>query len=203
MPQHYLLGFADEVELWGHDVEAGQSFRTQVKSSANETDMYTEEFESNLANVVEGPAQVVIDRARKRLKLRDEDRVVLAGYIVAMWKRVPAGRKRVAGHIPQLAKTIKMQVVQQLDALAASEPDLAAMARKRKEEVHRTISADKENPPDYFWHHTLKSGAIPRTLQELYQWTGTSSSALARISPLATIRRSFLSQWASVRASPS
>lgn len=167
LPQHYLLGFADGVKLWGHDVGARRSFRTQVKSLANETDMYTEELENYLANAVEGPAQDVIDRARKRLKLRDEDREVLAAYIIAMWKRVPAGRKRVAGHIPELAETIKMQVVRQLNTLAASEPDLAETANKRKEEVHRIISAYKENPPDYFWHHTLKNGATPRMVQGL------------------------------------
>ncbi|KEZ96760.1 hypothetical protein A11M_0113715 [Xanthomonas vasicola pv. vasculorum NCPPB 895] len=167
LPQHYLLGFADGVKVWGHDVRARRSFRTQVKSLANETGMYTEELEKHLANVVEGPAQDVIDRARKRLKLRDEDREVLAAYIIAMWQRVPAGRKRVAGHIPSLAETIKMQVVQQLDAIAASEPDLSEAATRRKEEVGRIISAYKEDPPDYFWHHTLKSGATPRTVQGL------------------------------------
>ncbi|WP_228738894.1 DUF4238 domain-containing protein, partial [Xanthomonas euvesicatoria] len=167
LPQHYLLGFADGVRVWGHDVRARRSFRTQVKSLANETVMYTEELEKHLANVVEGPAQDVIDRARKRLKLRDEDREVLAAYIIAMWQRVPAGRKRVAGYIPSLAETINMQVVQQLDAIAASEPDLAESATRRKEEVGRIISAYKEDPPDYFWHHTLKSGATPRTVQGL------------------------------------
>lgn len=167
LPQHYLLGFAEGVKLWGHDVAANRSFRTQVKSLANETGMYTEELERHLANVVEGPAQDVIDRARKRLKLRDEDREVLATYIIAMWKRVPAGRNRVAGHIPALAETMKIQVVQQLDELAASEPDLAESANKRKEEVQQMISAYKENPPDYFWHQTLKRGATPGTVQGL------------------------------------
>lgn len=167
LPQHYLLGLADGVKLWGHDVAAALSFRTQVKSLANETDMYTEELERHLANVVEGPAQDVINRARKRIKLRDEDRELLATYIIAMWKRVPAGRNRVAGHIPQLAETIRVQVVQQLDALAAAEPELVKRAQSRKAEVNQIISAYKENPPDYFWHHTLKSGATPRTVQSL------------------------------------
>ncbi len=167
LPQHYLLGFAEGLSLWGHDVPANRSFRTQVKSLANETDMYGDDLESYLANVVEAPAQEVIDRVRKRLKLRDEDREVLATYIIAMWKRVPAGRSRVAGHIPQLAETIKMQVVQQLDAIAAVEPELKENANKRKEEVRQIIDAYKENPPESFWHHTLKTGATPRTVQGL------------------------------------
>ena len=167
LPQHYLLGFADGEKIWGHEVAANRSFRTQVKSLANETDMYTEELEKHLANVVEGPAQDVINQARKRVKLKDTDREVLAAYIIAMWKRVPTGRNRVAAHIPQLAETIKMQVSQQLDALAASEPEFAETALKRKTEVNQIISGYKENPPDYFWHHTLKTGATPRTVQSL------------------------------------
>lgn len=167
LPKHYLLGFADGVKLWGHDVTAARLFPTQVKSVANETEMYTEELESHLANVVEGPAQGVIDRVRKRIGLKDEDREHLANYIIAMWKRVPAGRNRVAGHIPQLAEKIRVQVVQQLDALAESNPELAMNARKRKAEVNQIISSYKKNLPDYFWHHTLKSGATLRTVQGL------------------------------------
>ena len=71
LPKHYLLGFADGVKLWGHDVTAARLFPTQVKSVANETEMYTEELESHLANVVEGPAQGVIDRVRKRIGLKE------------------------------------------------------------------------------------------------------------------------------------
>ncbi|MGY0613446.1 DUF4238 domain-containing protein [Luteimonas sp. A501] len=167
LPQHYLLGFAVGKKLWGHDLTAGRSFPTQVKSVANETEMYTEQLESHLANVVEGPAQDVIDRIRNRIPLRSGDRELFANYVIAMWKRVPAGRNRVAGHIPQLAETIRVQVIQKLDALANAEPDLAEKAEKRKEEVNQIISSYKKNPPDYFWHHTLKSGATPRTIQGL------------------------------------
>ena len=167
LPQHYLLGFAEESKLWGHDVTASRSFPTQVKSIANETEMYTEELERHLANIVEGPAQDAIDRVRRRIRLRDDDRELLANYIIAMWKRVPAGRNRVAGHIPQLAETLRVQIGQQLDAIAAAEPDLAGNAITRKAEVDQIIASYKENPPDYFWHHTLKSGATPRTVQAL------------------------------------
>ena len=77
LPQHYLLGFASGKKLWGHDLIEGRSFPTQVKSVANETEMYTEELESHLANVVEGPAQDVIDRIRNRIPLRTGDRELL------------------------------------------------------------------------------------------------------------------------------
>lgn len=167
LPQHYLLGFADGVKLWGHDLAAARSFQTQVKSVANETAMYTDELEAHLANVVEGQAQDVIDRVRRRIGLKQEDRERLAKYIIAMWKRVPAGRNRVAGHIPQLAETIRMQVVQQLDELAKSAPNSMQKTISRKAEVDQIISLYKENPPDYFWHHTLKEGATPRALHSL------------------------------------
>ncbi|WP_115005336.1 DUF4238 domain-containing protein [Xanthomonas campestris] len=167
LPQHYLLGFASGKKLWGHDLIEGRSFPTQVKSVANETEMYTEELESHLANVVEGPAQDVIDRIRNRIPLRTGDRELFASYVIAMWQRVPAGRNRVAGHIPQLAENIRVQAIQQLNAIANAEPELAEKAEKRKEEVNQIISSYKKNPPDYFWHHTLKSGATQRTIQGL------------------------------------
>jgi hypothetical protein len=167
LPQHYLLGFADGKKLWGHDLTMGRSFPTQVKSAANETEMYTNEIESHLANVVEGPAQAVIDRIRNRISLSSKDRELFANYVIAMWKRVPAGRSRVAGHIPRFAETIRVQVISEIEALAHAEPHLAETAEKRKAEVNQIISSYKENPPDYFWHHTLKSGATPRTIQGL------------------------------------
>lgn len=167
LPQHYLLGFSDGKKLWGHDLTAGRSFPTQVKSVANETEMYTSEVETHLANVVEGPAQEVIDRIRNRIPLSNKDREIFAKYVVAMWKRVPAGRNRVAGHIPQLAETIRVRVINKIESLARAEPELADMAEKRKEEVNAIISSYKENLPDYFWHQTLRSGATPKTIQGL------------------------------------
>lgn len=167
LPQHYLLGFAEQAKVWGHDMTKSRSFQTQVKSLANETDMYTEELERHLANAVEGPAQDAIDRIRNRIRIRDEDRELLASYIVAMWKRVPAARNRVAEHIPHLAESIRVQAERDLDAIAAADPELAEKALSRMAEVNRIIATYKADPPDHFWHHTLKTGATPRMIEGL------------------------------------
>ena len=141
LPQHYLRGFASGKAIWAHDLQEKRSFRTRIKSV---------DLEAHLANFVEGPAQSAIDKLRRLEELSSKDREVLARYIIAMWKRVPAARKRVAATIPGVADKIKAEF-QQANAKAVEEnPDLANLASSRKGEVEAIISRYKQDPPDHF-----------------------------------------------------
>lgn len=173
LPQHYLRGFAADKAIWAHDLRESRSYRSQVKSVANETAMYTEDLEAHLANAIEGPAQKAIDDIRELKSPAGLEREALAHYIVAMWKRVPAARARVAATIPQVADTIHAEIQQGLDQVAKDEPDLADIAASRKRDVANLIESYKQNPPDYFWHQSVGSAATPRMVQGLLdmQWT--------------------------------
>lgn len=173
LPQHYLRGFATDKTIWAHDLHESRSYKSQVKSVANETAMYTEDLEAHLANSIEGPAQKAIDSIRALRLPAGTEREALAHYIVTMWKRVPAARTRVAATVPQVADTINAEIQQGLDQIAKDEPELADLAASRKQEVANLIAAYKQNPPDYFWHHSVGSHATPRMVQGLLemQWT--------------------------------
>ena len=173
LPQHYLRGFASGKAIWAHDLQEKRSFRTRIKSVANETALYTEDLEAHLANFVEGPAQSAIDKLRRLEELSSKDREVLARYIIAMWKRVPAARKRVAATIPGVADKIKAEF-QQANAKAVEEnPDLANLASSRKGEVEAIISRYKQDPPNHFWHHIVGTEATPRMVLGLLEMSWT------------------------------
>lgn len=173
LPQFYLQGFTENKKLWAHDKDKIRTFKTQPKAVANETEMYTDELEQHLANAVEDPALESIERIRRRLPLRHKDRDPLAAYIVALWKRVPSGRDRIAGHIPSLAEEIRKDVHGKLDVIANSDPDLSEKTKAKKDEVDAIIASYKASPPDYFWHHTLKTASTPRVIEALssMRWT--------------------------------
>lgn len=173
LPQHYLRGFAAGKTIWAHDLKDSRSYRTQVKSVANETALYTKDLEAHLANSIEGPAQAAIDRLRRREALSGDERETLARYVIAMWKRVPAARKRVAATIPGVADTINADIQQALAKAVEDEPELASLAESRKGEVEAIISAYKEDPPDHFWHHSIGTQATPRMILGLLDMSWT------------------------------
>lgn len=173
LPQHYLRGFARGKSIWAHDLQEHRSFRTQIKAVANETALYTEDLEAHLANSVEGPAQSSIDKLRSLEELSSKEREVVARYVIALWKRVPTARKRVAAMVPGVADTIKTEIQQALAKAAEEDPDLANLARSRRDEVESIISRYKQHPPDHFWHHSVGTEATPRMILALLEMSWT------------------------------
>lgn len=173
LPQHYLRGFASCKAIWVHDLRDSRSFKSQIKSVANETEMYPQDLETRLANDIEDPAQGIIDALRSNTPPNNPQREILAHYIIAMWKRVPAARQRVAATIPGVADTLNSEIQLELDRIARQEPEFSELALRRKREVDALISKYKENPPEYFWHQSIDSGATPKMVQALLdmQWT--------------------------------
>jgi hypothetical protein len=172
LPQHYLRGFAMGKAIWAHDLRESKSYRSQVKSVANENSFYTEDLEAHLANAVEGPAQAAIDKIRALLPLDVEDREAISHYVVALWKRVPTARKRVEAAFPYVADTVNAQIQRRLDEVANENPSLTELVVTKKAEVNNVMERYKEDPPDYFWHHSVSIGATPRMVQGLLdmQW---------------------------------
>ncbi|GAA4868999.1 hypothetical protein GCM10023332_21950 [Luteimonas vadosa] len=149
-----------------------RSYRTQVKSVANETAMYTVDLEAYLANEVESPAQPAIEKLRELTVLSGGEREALARYVIAMWKRVPSGRMRVAATIPEVADSVNAEIQRGLEDAATEDPSLSDIAESRRREVNALIAKYKQDPPDHFWHYTVGTQATPRMVHGLLemQW---------------------------------
>jgi hypothetical protein len=189
VPQYYLHGFANNGRMWAHDRVEMRSFLTQPKVVAHESGMYPDEVEQYLANKIENPAQAAIDKVRNLLPLDDSERLALATYIVALWKRVPEGRRRVSVRMPEVAASVKGDILAQLDKLVSDNPGLSALADEKRENVISIISLYQEDPPPDIWHMSLQTASTPRVVDSLLSmdWRylhSKSSSFLASDNPV-------------------
>jgi hypothetical protein len=91
LPQYYLKGFIiSNNGLWSFEKGKGNKYFGNTERIANITNLYSPKMETFLANKIEGPANPVLDKIRRREQVTHEDKVVFARYMSVMWKRVPA-----------------------------------------------------------------------------------------------------------------
>lgn len=173
LPQHYLKGFATNERFWVHDLELGKSRPGQPKTEANVNGLWPGELEKHLAQKIEGPAIDIINRIRQRQPVEADEKVVLATYLLTMWKRVPAARERMANHIPDVADGIRADYFQLVDHSAARDELTVEAATASKELIAAHLEIAIANKPDYYWHYTLRDGATPRMMDALraMDWT--------------------------------
>lgn len=167
IPQYYLHGFCMDERLWVLDREKRSRFRTQPKSVANETGMYTERLESWLNEQIEAPAQEALRRVRKRQPLRQVDCERLSRYIVMLWKRVPRGRTRVAEHLPRAAIVARENIRKKLEVDPSLASEVGGDAQDAMSLVDALIAKYVENPPDDIWHKTLEDGPGARMVSAM------------------------------------
>jgi hypothetical protein len=158
LPQAYLKGFENDERLWAYDRVEERSFRSQAKSVANETNMYSDELEGVLAARIEDPAKLAIDKARARQSIDEDDRRALATYAVCLWKRVPGARVRVAAALPEVGENVRNELHRQLETELAAKPHLAELAASRRAEINHYVERYVNERADEIWQLTLQEG---------------------------------------------
>lgn len=167
VPQYYLRGFADNGRLWAHDRDTKRSFLSQPKAVANENEMYSDELERHLANVVEDPAKDAIADIRSLREPKAEDRKALARYIVALLKRVPEGRTRTFAEVPKVAASLRHEYQAELQAAVAADPSLQDLVNDRLAQLEAVLDKFTQNPPVDIWHSNLTNDASPDVVESL------------------------------------
>lgn len=175
VPQYYLKGFSTEEDeaLWVYDKLDKRKFRTQAKNIANENRFYSPEVEQYLANVIEGPANSVLKAIREKSSLTDDSKKLLAEYMAVMWKRVPQGKQLFRDTAPAVAQKLSAQYNADLDAIASSEPDKAAIIEKRRAEIDEIITKYSEDPPKDIWLDIIPPERSPRVVAAIRSMTWT------------------------------
>ena len=167
IPQYYLRGFENNGRIWTHDRERNISFKSSVKSIANEKALYSEEIESFLANKIESPANAAISKIRKRESITLDERTALAQYIIFLWKRVPEGRKRALQKIPDVADSVQNNTTSEIDDAVTKNPELAERAIELKNKIDELITNHKNNPSPKLWYTSFDSLPGPRLVEAL------------------------------------
>jgi hypothetical protein len=167
IPQFYLRGFTESGTIWAHDKREKRSFRSQPRSVANETEMYAGDLEAYFTEEIEQPAQNALENVRSNRALSQSDRDALAHYIVALWKRVPAGRSRSMERLPGVAASVEKDLHTQIDSLAAADPGLSGLASERKALISQLVRKNVEQRSIDIWQQHLSSEATPKIIDAI------------------------------------
>ncbi len=163
LPQYYLKGFSQRSgrEIWAYDKQEGRKFPTQVKSIASETRFYSPECEQYLANSIEGPANPVLKKIRNRGQVTDDDKKILADYMVVMMKRVPQGKKRVKEVAPTAGEKLCQLITQVFSIQACIHPERADFFRRLKADSDEILDRLAQEPPKEVWLNTIAPEKTP------------------------------------------
>jgi len=97
VPQRYLQNFGDPTRpgyIWMFDRQTRKTHQPAIVNVANKAGFYDDTVEAELANDVESPANLVIEKLRTGQSIDTKERHALAKYIAVMVRRVPFRRHK-------------------------------------------------------------------------------------------------------------
>jgi len=153
VPQKYLKAFEDPNApacVWQFDKQAGK-FSTAalaIKQIAQERSYYDEAVEVKLNELVECPANPVLDKLRSgSFELSKNERASLSVYMATMIKRVPKNRRRGFEAAPQALANVAAELRDQIRELAQVGQLAAEKAEKHLAETDAVESKFAASPP--------------------------------------------------------
>lgn len=137
VPQEYLRGFEvpDEPGLiWMYDKVSRLFSKLPIETVVQEVGYYDGDTERELSETVEGPANSVLAKLRRREPLSSDDRSHLALYLAVMIMRVPRARRRAKDLLPDAVDSVIRKVQVRIEEWAQNpRTDQTLVARRRAE----------------------------------------------------------------------
>lgn len=173
VPQYYLKGFSKDngKSIWVYDKHVKREFRTQVKSVGNITGFYSADVEQYLADIIEDPANKVIEKIRNQELISDSEKEILAEYMAVMFKRVPRGLERLNEMAPSICDDLYEEISDDLLQIAKDEPDKLHIVNKRLSEIEVILERYAKNPPKKIWLENIPPGRSPQVVAALVGMT--------------------------------
>jgi hypothetical protein len=182
VPQYYLKGFStsnDSSKIWAFERHTKKRFCTSVANIAHENYFYafrnengvndTDSVEQFLANRIEGPANLVINKLRRHETINREEKQQLALYVTLMYSRVPRYRERVKDNLPQVMSEQLSLLKAQLQSAKKQQLISEPFAESIFQAVENEFEFAKREPPTPF--------LLPKFYQVIFevlinmQWT--------------------------------
>lgn len=174
IPQYYLNGFTESAissHIWTYEKGNSKYFRSTTESIANENNCWPESKETYLAERIEQPANFVIDKIRKRLLITQEEKQILASYMVIMILRVDKGLATM--------KEVFPEVVQ--EEFTKLEKEITDAIKRNPSKQDKLLALQKTLPeakakyplefPKKIWYENLTPEALPDVCKTLPQMT--------------------------------
>lgn len=157
VPRRLLKGFANDSEhFFAYDCEGVMpTMAVPIDRAGGKQGAYPDSLEVALNRRIEDPFNVqVLAKLERGNQLLREDLAALVEYVLTMYRRVPAGRDRVAQHIGPAAQDLAREFEDGLNMLAAADPSQI----EKIEEFRRRAAAVIEHAlakPEGIWHDTV------------------------------------------------
>jgi DNA repair exonuclease SbcCD ATPase subunit len=150
VPQEYLRGFAEPDNpdaIWMYDKKWRKFTNPSIKSIAQESAFYSAEIERQLNDLVERPANLVLDKLRCREEINDQERVSLAIYIATMIKRVPKRRTKALAMFPAVYEKTMKEIRSVVEDWARVSQD-KVLVERRMAELAKAEQTYQNEPPE-------------------------------------------------------
>ncbi|MGA3209549.1 MAG: DUF4238 domain-containing protein [Syntrophales bacterium] len=173
VPKYYLRGFTSKIDgmIWTYEKGGTNKFQSDVKNTGHETNYYSPEVERYLANKIEDPANKVIEKIRGKREVTEQDKEILATYMVVMLKRVPRSRIMMKEMAPRVAQQQREEWDQIISDSIDKHPDKTDLLKKRRAEIRNNLEKYSKNPPKDFWLSLIPPERSPNVINALYQMT--------------------------------
>jgi len=152
VPQRYLRNFEDPSHrgyIWVHDRHGGEAQLAKIAKVAQSRNFYSQSTETILAETVERPANLVIQKLTTHHSITPAERVQLAYYVAVMMKRIPTHRRRSSEMLPEVLTDLVTEVRSYLNALAdqaGADPEILKRRGVELDAVERKFQA--QTPPN-------------------------------------------------------
>ncbi len=150
VPQEYLRGFADPSSqdmIWLYDKEGGDPRLAPIEKVAQSKGYYDDDVEAELANAIEGPANLVIRGLRNGEPISPRQRRQLALYVGVMIMRVPYRRAKAYELVPQSLRETIEEFRSQIRQIGATTDIAADVIARRLAEVDAFEEKHRHDPP--------------------------------------------------------
>ncbi|HWB11073.1 MAG TPA: DUF4238 domain-containing protein [Pirellulales bacterium] len=147
VPRQHLRRFAVSGAnncVWMYDKQTRRFCQAGIASVAQESEYYDPEIEKALADVVEGPGKIAIDKLLNREKIDNAERSSLSLYFMIMVTRGPRQRRKSLEHSPEILAQIISDTEVEIRQWIADEPGnpMAHRRLQELEEVRAKFSAE-------------------------------------------------------------
>jgi hypothetical protein len=147
VPRQHLRRFQiqDKPEIvWLYDKNSGRFAEAAISKVAQQPNFYSPDVESALAEVVELPGNIAIDKLLRREKISNRERTQLSLYLMTMLTRGPRQRRKSLERAPEILKGVVADVQDKIEEWidAGADPTLAAARIKELREVEERFSKE-------------------------------------------------------------
>lgn len=173
VPQKYLRGFAElenDDAIWMYDKKLRKFTNPGIKSVAQEAGFYSEEVEQQLNELIEKPANRVLDKLRNKENIDEIERIHLSTYIATMIKRVPKRRAQALSMAPGVIEKTIHEVREQVQKWASTTEN-KALAERRLKEIKEIEEKLRNKVPDFI----IDQIRLPWATQEMIDLISTMS----------------------------